>query len=31
MYLSGIYKKEKIINAYFREKYNYEDEEIFNK
>ena len=31
MYLREIYKKEKIINAYFREKYNYEDEEIFNK
>lgn len=31
MNLSEIYKKEKIINAHFRKKYNYESEEIFNK
>ena len=31
MNLNEIYKKEKIINAYFREKYDYESEEIFNK
>ena len=31
MNISEIYKKEKIINAHFRKKYNYESEEIFNK
>ena len=31
MNLNEIYKKEKIINAHFREKYDYESEEIFNK
>lgn len=31
MDLNEIYKKEKIINLYFRKKYNYNDEEIFNK
>ena len=31
MDIDEIYKKEKIINAYFRKKYNYESEEIFNK
>ena len=29
--LNEIYKKEKIINAHFRKKYNYKSEEIFNK
>ena len=31
MDLNEIYKKEKIINAHFRKKYDYESEEIFNK
>lgn len=31
MNLNEIYEKEKIINAHFRKKYNYESEEIFNK
>ena len=31
MNLNEIYKKEKIINAHFRKKYNYESEDIFNK
>ena len=31
MNLNEIYKKEKIINAHFRKKYDYESEEIFNK
>ena len=31
MNLNEIYKKEKIINSHFRRKYNYDDEEIFNK
>ena len=31
MNLNEIYEKEKIINAHFRKKYNYENEEIFNK
>ena len=31
MNISEIYKKEKIINAHFRKKYDYESEEIFNK
>lgn len=31
MNLNEIYKKEKKINAHFREKYDYESEEIFNK
>ena len=31
MDLNEIYRKEKIINSYFRGKYNYDNEEIFNK
>ena len=31
MNLNEIYKKEKIINSHFRRKYNYDNEEIFNK
>ena len=31
MRLNEIYEKEKIINSYFRNRYNYESEEIFNK
>ena len=31
MNLKEIYEKEKIINSYFRKKYNYENEEIFYK
>ena len=31
MNLNEIYEKERIINAHFRKKYNYESEEIFNK
>lgn len=31
MNISEIYSKEKIINAHFRKKYNYNSEEIFNK
>lgn len=31
MNLNEIYEKEKIINAHFRRKYDYESEEIFNK
>lgn len=31
MNLNEIYKKEKIINLHFRRKYNYDNEEIFNK
>ena len=31
MNLNEIYEKEKIINAHFRGKYDYESEEIFNK
>ena len=31
MNLNEIYEKEKIINAHFRKKYDYESEEIFNK
>lgn len=31
MDLNEIYKKEKIINSYFRKKYDYNNEEIFNK
>ena len=31
MNLNEIYEKEKIINAHFRKKYNYESEEVFNK
>ena len=31
MNLDEIYSKEKIINSYFRKKYNYKSEEIFNK
>lgn len=26
-----LYEKEKLINSYFKKKYNYEDEDIFNK
>lgn len=29
--INEIYKKEKIINSYFKEKYNYDNDEIFNK
>ena len=31
MDINEIYQKEKVINSYFRKKYNYENEEIFNK
>ena len=31
MDLNEIYKKEKIINSHFRKKYDYNNEEIFNK
>ena len=31
MDLNKIYEKEKIINSYFRKKYDYENEEVFNK
>lgn len=31
MNLNEIYNKEKILNKYFREKYDYNSEEIFNK
>lgn len=31
MDINEIYKKEKIINSYFRKKYDYNNEEIFNK
>ena len=31
MDINEIYKKEKIINSYFKEKYNYDSDEIFNK
>ena len=31
MNLKEIYEKEKIINSYFRKKYDYENEEIFYK
>jgi len=31
MNLEVTYNKEKLINSYFRKKYNYDDEEIFNK
>ena len=31
MNLNELYEKEKVINAHFRKKYNYESEEIFNK
>ena len=31
MDLNEIYKKEKIINSHFRRKYDYDNEEIFNK
>ena len=31
MNLNAIYRKEKIINSHFRRKYNYDNEEIFNK
>ena len=31
MDLNKIYEKEKIINSYFRKKYDYQNEEVFNK
>ena len=31
MNLNDIYNKEKIINSYFKKKYDYSNEEIFNK
>ena len=31
MNIDVIYEKEREINSYFKKKYNYDDEEIFNK
>lgn len=31
MNIEKIYEKEKIINSYFKKKYNYNDKQIFNK